>query len=973
MTLGAMPGLRDAWYRFRARGRCMRLAGRYRGMVALGVLLGFGLWVGQGACAVPSSKTAPQAVLTPSGQMLTPRAAPGAVFQVLDPGLKRFPNFRANAAVTSVVSPDGHTLLVLTSGFNQIYNGNVEADPSVSGQYVFVYDISHGAPRKTQVLKVPATFMGIAFAPDGQHFYVAGGDLDDVHVFVRRHGRWAEQGAPIKLGHRIITSDRLADHGGVGLHVAPEAAGLATTADGRTLVVANYYNDSLSLVDLRTHTVRDVPLRPGRIDPKDAGVAGGEYPLWVVVHGNGVAYVSSQRDREVDVVRLGPSPNRVTRISVKGNPNRMLLDRGGKHLYVACDNEAHVAVIDTATDTVIDSVPVTAPASLSGAMKFVHGTAPNSLALSPDGTRLYVTDGGLNAVSVVALNTPHPEVVGLLPTGDYPNSVSVGRKGHWLYVANGRSVPGPNPGNCSRNHYDEKRDANCRAHNAYILQDAHAGLLSLPVPRGEDLQALTHRVAHNNHFGFHETAGDRAMMAFLHTHIRHIIYVVRENRAYDQILGDLGKGNGDPSLVEFGRVVTPNAHHLARDFVDMDNFYDTGEVSGNGWAWSTAARESDAGVKNIPVNYALDGLSYDWEGENRNVNVGLATLAERRKAAPYYPDDPDLLPGTNDVGAPDGPQGQRQKGYLWDAALRAGLSVRNYGFFIDLEPYGRDPERGGIGEIPDPHARHVKVAVSTNPTLASRTDPYYRGFDNRFPDVYREAEWAREFAGYVRHRNLPSLELVRLMHDHLGNFDQAIDGVDTPDTEMADNDYAVGKLIETVAHSPYAGSTLVFVVEDDAQDGPDHVDAHRSVLFVAGPYVKQHAVVSDRYTTVNLLRTIEDILGFGPMTLNDAYERPMASVFDRNAAHWDFQAIEPRPLTATKLPQTRAAMVLPRWHKSRPATWWANQTRGYDWSVEDDIPTIAFNHILWRGLHPGTPYPHVIAAPVQARPGDDDD
>jgi hypothetical protein len=475
-------------------------------------------------------------------------------------------------------------------------------------------------------------------------------------------------------------------------------------------------------------------------------------------------------------------------------------------------------------------------------------------------------------------------------------------------------------------------------------------------------------VARNNHFGFAESASDRAMMTFLHRHIRHIIYVVRENRAYDQILGDLGEGNGAPSLVEFGKDITPNAHRLARQFVDLDNFYDTGEVSGNGWAWSTAARESDAGEKNIPINYALDGLSYDWEGENRNVNVALPTLADRRKVAPYYPDDPDLLPGQNDVAAPDGPQGQKQKGYLWDAALRAGLSVRNYGFFIDLEPYDRPTSQGGIGEIIDPHARGVRVAVSTNPTLAPRTDPYFRGFDNRYPDVYREAEWAREFAGYVKHQDLPSLELVRLMHDHLGSFDQAIKGVNTPDTEVADNDEAVGKLIETVAHSPYADSTLIFVVEDDAQDGPDHVDAHRSVAFVAGPYVKHHAVVSDRYTTVNLVRTIEDILGFGPMTLNDAYERPMATVFDRNARHWDFHATEPRPLTATRLPQSSEAMTLPRWHKPRPAQWWAQQTRGYDWHVEDDIPTVAFNHVLWQGLHPGTPYPHALQVREQARP-----
>ncbi len=933
-------------------------------------------------CAAPGTRrphALPQAARqaasrTPSGQAITPTAAPGARFATLDPGLKRFPAFRANQAVTTTISPDGQTLLVLTSGYNQIFGPkSIHAIPAYSNQYVFVYDISHGTPRQTQVLKLPATYMGIAFAPDGRHFYVAGGDDDDVHVFAHRRGRWAEQGRPIKLGHLIPAGGWLADKGGVGLHVGPEAAGLAVAADGRTLVVANYYNDSLSLVDLRTRKVRDVPLRPGVIDPTRNGVAGGEYPLWVALRGK-TAYVSSQRDREIDVVRVGRHPQLLDRIAVKGNPNRMVLDRDGGRLYVACDNEANVAVIDTATRKVIDNVNVTAPATLVGAPTYVHGTVPDSLALSPDGTRLYVSDGGTNAVAVVALKSTRPEVTALIPTGYYPNSISVGHDGRHLYIVNGKSVPGPNPNNCSRNKYDRKRDANCRARNDYILQLSHAGLLTLPVPDAETLEQLTHLVAHNNHFRFRENAADRAMMAFLHRHIHHIIYVVRENRSYDQILGDLGEGNSDPELVEFGKTITPNAHRLAHAFGDLDNFYDTGEVSGNGWAWSTAARESDAGEKNVPINYAFGGLSYDWEGDNRNVNVALPTLAARRKANPHYPHAPNLLPGQNDVGAPDGPRGQKQKGYLWDAALRAGLSVRNYGFFIDLDNYDYPPSRGGTPLATNPAAQHLKVAVSANPTLAPRTDPYFRGFDNRMPDYYREAEWAREFGGYVQHHDLPSLELVRLMHDHLGNFDDAINGVDTPNLEVADNDYAVGKLIQDVAHSPYAGSTLIFVVEDDAQDGPDHVDAHRSEAFIVGPYVRHRAVIGDRYTTVNMIRTIEDILGFGPMTLNDAYERPMASVFDRDAAAWSYNAVEPRPLTATQLPQSAQAKAMPRWHRIQPASWWAARTRGYDWHVEDDIPTVAFDHLLWKGAHPDRPYPAVpgVDSSDQQAPRDGD-
>lgn len=912
------------------------------------------------ASATQATDTAAPGSLTPSGQMITPLAAPDAAFAQLDPGLKAFPQFRASGAVSSVISPDGDTLLVLTSGYNLIYGAHAKPIPADSGQYVFVYDIRHGEPRQTQTLKVPQTYMGIAFAPDGRRFYVSGGDDDNVHIFARQRGRWAESGKPIALGHRVNASKYAINQGGVGLLVTPEAGALAVTADGRTVVVANYYNDSLSLIDTASRRVREIPLRPGIIDPQRSGMAGGEYPAWIVVHGSDLAYVSSQRDREIDVVALGDHPRVLHRISVPGNPNRMVLDASGKRLYVACDNEAALAVIDTDQARLVDTVNVTAPSNLAAAPAFVHGTVPNSVAMSPDGSRLYVSDAGINALAVVAINTPRPQVVGLIPTGYYPNSVSVSHDSKRLYVVNGKSMQGPNPQYCLTDTYDLKRQARCRGRNDYILQLSRAGLLSLPVPTLEQLQRLTHTVASNNHFSFEESDADRQMMAFLHQHIRHVIYVVRENRSYDQILGDIGKGNADPDLVEFGQAVTPNAHALADEFVDLDNFYDTGEVSGNGWAWSTAARESDPGAKNNPVNYADGGLSYDWEGSNRNVDVALPTLAARRQADPYYPDKPNLLPGQNDVAAPDGPHGERQQGYLWDAALRAGLSVRNYGFFIDLNRYPRPVRRGGVPLLAAPYASHTTVAVSTNPILAPRTDPYFRGFDNRFPDYYRENEWAREFARYVTNKNLPALELVRLMHDHLGNFRDAIKQVDTPETEVADNDYALGRLIEAVARSPYADSTLIFVVEDDAQDGPDHVDAHRSVAFIVGPYVKHQAVVSARYSTVNMIRTIEDVLGFGPMTLNDAYERPMTAAFDRDQPRWSFSAVEPAPLTATDLPQTTQASALPRWHSSHPARWWAQRTRGYDWSVEDHIPTLDFDHLIWRGLRAGQPYPHTL-------------
>ncbi|HLG88238.1 MAG TPA: alkaline phosphatase family protein [Alphaproteobacteria bacterium] len=498
-----------------------------------------------------------------------------------------------------------------------------------------------------------------------------------------------------------------------------------------------------------------------------------------------------------------------------------------------------------------------------------------------------------------------------------------------------------------------------------MLQLTKAGLLTLPIPDGQTLEKLTAQVAANNHFGEVVSADDQAVMLALRAHIKHVIYIVKENRTYDQILGDLPIGNGDPALAQFPAALTPNQHKLASTFVDLDDFFDAGDVSGNGWIWSTAARMTDYAEKTIPVQYARRGFTYDEEGTNRYVNTGIATLASRREANPMTPDDPDILPGAHSVTAPDGPDGDEDGGYLWNAALRSGKAIRNYGFFLDLMRYENDfklpdlakkAEAQRIPLLHDPFTTKTRVAFPSDKALAPFTDLYFRGFDNNFADLFRYREWAREFVMYVKEGKLPALEFVRFMHDHMGNFATAADGVNTPETQQADNDYAVGLLVETLAHSPYAKDTLVFIVEDDAQDGPDHVDAHRSIALIAGPYVKHGAVVSTRYSTVNLLRTIEDILGIAHLSLNDSYARPMANLFDLKQTDWSFDAIVPDILRSTQLP-------LPGLRKAettRPlhdAAYWARKTRGMEFGVEDKLDAPAFNRILWEGLMPGRPYP----------------
>jgi YVTN family beta-propeller protein len=880
-------------------------------------------------------------------------AARGSTFQLLNPDLPDLPQFTVDHPISTAVSPDGATLLILTSGYNRNNDAKAKAIPAQTSEYVFVFDLRGPAPLKQQVLRVPNAYVGLAWAPDGKQFYVSGGQDDNVHIFVQESGRWAESAPPIPLGHKnaLGIADRLETKISP-LH--PMVACVAVSPDGKLLLAANYQNDSVSLLNLRERRlIAELDLRPGKTDPAQKGVPGGEYPYGIVFAGNDKAYVSSLRDREIIALYVKPALTITSRIKTHGQPGKLIVNRAGTLLFAAADNSDSVVIVDTAKDRAVAEIKTTAPAGTFANSGF-KGSNPNSLALAPDEKTLYVTNGGTNSVAVIALDKDPDEsrVAGLVPTGWYPTSVSVSKSGATLYVVNGKSMPGPNPKGCRTTLTTVIDDRPCAAAGQYILQLEKGGFSVIPRPNAAELQELTQQVARNNHFTAPEAGPkSRQLFEFLRQRIKHVIYIVKENRSYDQVLGDLKKGNGDPSLTLFPEAMTPNQHDLARRFVTLDNFYDSGEVSGLGWNWSTAARATDLAERTIPLNYAVRGMTYDVEGMNRNINVGLDPPHDRNTEK--LDDAEDQLPGHADVAAPDGPEDESGAGYLWDAALRAGLTVRNYGFFIDLSHYNRIP--GDDPPIPllhDPAASGTRVAAATKANLQRVTDPYFRGFDQRFPDYWRFKEWEREFNGYSDRNDLPALELVRLPHDHLGLFDEAVDGVNTVETEIADNDYAVGLLVEKVAHSRYAKDTLIFVIEDDAQNGPDHVDAHRSIAFIAGPYVKQRALVSRRYNTVTLLRTIEESLGLKPLGLNDALQPPMAEVFSTRQAAWTYKARVPAILRTTKLPLPVPA---PKEKAAAPggghdSVYWAEKTRGFDFSAEDKLDSERFNLVLWNGL-----------------------
>ncbi len=899
------------------------------------------------AAIAQGKREAARAEKLPTGMSMTPEAAPGSKMQYLNPDLPGMPEYLADHPIATALSPDGNTLLVLTSGYNRVSDIKAKSVPELSNEYVFVYDVRQNPPAKLQVLQIANTYMGIAWSPDGGKFFVSGGMDDSVHVFDWSSNHWAESLPPIPLEHKsgLGIND---EEGTKEIKNKPVAAGLAVSADGKRLLVANNANDSVSLIDLtQRKVIGELDLRPGKGEP------GGAYPYGVALKGNDKAFVSCQRDREIVVLNLNGTPAITGRIKTRGQPGKMILNSAQNILFAVADNSDSVVIVDTVKDRILAEIKTTAPAAMLAKQPNFKGANPTGLALSPDERTLYVTNGGTNSIAVIHVDRESDEgrVVGLIPTAWYPNAISVSHDGRSLYVVNAKSNAGPNPGGC-RNNFARSGDRPCALAQQYVWQLEKGALTVIPRPQPEELKSLTLLVGRNNHFSMvSQRPADNAIFAFLHNRIHHVIYIVKENRTYDQILGDLEKGNGDPRINLFPDAIAPNHHEIARRFVTLDNFYDSGEVSGNGWNWSTAARATDFVERTIPMNYAGRGLGYDVEGVNRGINVGATRPEDRIHGKLEDPDN--QLPGNADVAAPDGPEDESGAGYLWDSALRAHLTVRNYGFFANLAHYSSTAEGGpAVPLLHDPAATGVRVAFPTNPRLQDITDPYFRSFDMRFADYWRFKEWEREFDEYVKHDNLPNLELLRICHDHFGNFSEAQDGVNTVETMMADNDYALGLILEKVAHSKYGKDTLVFVLEDDAQNGADHVDAHRSIALVAGPYVKHGAVVSQYFTTVSMLRTIEDVLGIKPLGLNDAFQLPMAAVFSAQETAWTYTARIPAILYTTQLPLP-APNSTAQGRSSIPAhdaAYWADKTKDFDFTVEDKLDSDSFNLVLWRGI-----------------------
>jgi YVTN family beta-propeller protein len=773
------------------------------------------------------------------------------------------------------LSPDGRTMLISSGGQSLVT--------------MKVVDTATRTVRQTIPYPSPqALFIGVVWSPDGTRAYASAGGNNKV---------------------RTYTFDGSQLHEGASIPVPGFDAGLAVSRDGGTLFVAENTGDALGVVDLATGTVTSVPVGPcdtTQLVPFQGGVAAQCQPYGVALSQDGAtAYVSNWGEHSVTVVDVA-SRTVTAHIQVGTHPNAVVASpvAGSHELFVANGDSDTVSVVSTRTNAVTRTFDL---APYTGAPE---GSNPDALAVSADGRTLFVANAGNNDVDVISLrgqddredDARSTRIAGMIPTAWYPTGISISPDGRMLFIENAKGLgAGPNPNG-------PNPTVRGQLSSQYVAAMAHGTMSFVATPGREQLERFTDQVVRNN--GFNERdkvrvpSGDRSggvipRRVGASSPIQHVIYVVKENRTYDQIFGSLGRGNGDPNLDLFDDSVAPNTRALARQFVTLDNFYANAEVSADGWNWSTQANANTYVQKTWPVNYGGRGRAYDFEGGN------LATAAGRVS----------------------------ENSYLWDRLNAAGIGFRNYGFFTTSRP-----------------------PVSTLPSLQASTDLQYPGFTQAISDQVRLNEWEREFDQFVAAGTLPAVELVRLPDDHTSG---TAPGAPTPRAFVADNDLALGRLVQDVSHSPFWKNTAIFVVEDDAQNGPDHVDAHRTEALVISPYSQLGRVDSTFYSTVSMLRTMELVVGLRPLTQFDAAATPMLNSFRRQGNFTPYTARQPSQ-SLTQLNTTAAPM--------------AAQSASMNFTVADAADETVLNEAIWKSVRgPDSTMPAPVSSTGQAASSADPD
>jgi YVTN family beta-propeller protein len=746
-------------------------------------------------------------------------------------------------------SPDGRWLLVSNNGY---------AQPTIS-----VVDIQHQNVRAT--LTLDHAWLGLAWHPDGKHIYVSGAGNNTVHELTWNDGMLAK-GEDLVLARPMEMPIEGPNR--------PEPVyqsfigGLAITPDGSRLFAVHVFGQLLSAVNLRTGQIIkniDLPAEP--------------YTCLISRDGKTV-FVSLWGGAKVlmyDAASLEPRGE----LQVGEHPNAMALTADGTRLFVACANTNAVWAVDVAARRAVEQIAVALSAEAP------PGTTPNHVSLSHDEKRLLVANADNNTVAVVDVSTPwKSEVQGFVPTGWYPTAAMFSSDDRQMFVLSGKGLTSvANP-----------RQAPPRAE--YIGALLTGTVTFLRTPDRDALRTMTRTaIGLTPYSDAHRLAPADAPVGSPiprrvgdPSPIKHVFYVVRENRTFDQVFGDLENANGDPTLCLFGDDVTPNAHALAREFGVLDNFYVDAEVSYDGHAWSMGAYATDFVEKLWPTNYARRGAVYLSEGGGtmRNAFGNVAASAN---------------------------------GYIWDAAIRKNVTVRSYGEFAHWGP----------GTAADRAAGKVQ-AIASVPGLVGRINPRYPPWDLQIPDGRRVDIWREEFLELDRRDEVPALNIIRLGNDHT-NGTRA--GWPTPRAMVAENDLALGRVVETIAAGRVWKDSAIFVVEDDAQSGPDHVDAHRAPALVVSPFSKRRTVDSTLYTTSGMLRTIELILGLPPMSQFDAAATPM------------YNAFQPTPdRTAFAHKPSR----VPLDERNDQWAWGAAASERLDLAEADRAPDRELNEIIWRSI-----------------------
>lgn len=719
---------------------------------------------------------------------------------------------------------------------------------------------------------IPKSWYGLAFSADEKYLYASGGHDNRILKYAISNNQLTLNDSII-LGkawpHKISPTGMVINDRTQTLYVV--------TKEDNSLYCINLNNKSiLKKIDLGAEAFTCL-LSPNKKE------------LYISLWGGDKVLVLNTENFEI-----------TNTINVGDNPNALCLSKNGKILYVANANDNSVTVIDILKRKTLEVL---------NAALFPNappGATSNGLALSPNEKTLYIANADNNCLAVFDVTKPgFSTSKGFIPTGWYPTNVkTIGNK---IYISNGKGFSskanpyGPNPSERKQTVKYQGGDPNRPIETEYIGGLFKGTLSIINTPNEQELSLYSKQVYENSPYSKDkelnangETGNPIPSKVGAPSPIKHVFYIIKENRTYDQVLGDLPQGNGDTSLVLFGRKVTPNQHKLAEEFVLLDNFYVDGEVSADGHNWSLGAYATDYLEKNWPSSYGGRGGSYDSEGTREIAN--------------------------------------NKGGFFWDLCARNNVSYRTYGEFAD----------------------DYKANI---PVLKNHFCTYYTSWDEEVRDTTRFFQWKRDFDSLLAIGQVPQFNSLRFINDHTEGLRK---GRPTPFAHVADNDLAVGLFVEYLSKSPIWKETAIFIVEDDAQNGPDHVDAHRTTAYVAGGFVKRNFVDHTMYSTTSMIRTMELILGLPPMTQYDAAAEPMWRCFSSVYNSTPFVSVAPQ----TNMNEKNIAM-----------NEWQRRSEAFNLAKEDAVPDLEFNKVLWHGIKgSNVPFPGPRrAAFVKKTAGEEED